>query len=401
MLPAFVECLILVGIHSYLGLHVIRRKVIFVDLALAQVAALGTTVGFLFGILPGTFGSNVFSFIFAILGAAIFSITRMKNEKVPQEAIIGLVYAIAASVSILVIDRAPQGAEHIKDMMTGSILWVKWDSIVEAGLVYLLIGIFHYKYRDRFIAISDNPLEAYQRGISVRWWDFWFYVSFGVVITHSVNTAGVLLVFVFLVAPAIIVTMLVDSWKWQLILGWIIGLFVSFTGLLISYLLDLPSGPAVVAFYGITILLIALVLAVKKSPNPGREIMRIAFGLVFLIGFIIGLGQLAQLKWLKDEHLISGFHLFSHEHEEHQSELLPPAAGKEIYTPEIVDSLLQAHPELKKEILKKAILEAEGFWQLQQIMMKAGIDGEISPDMSAAELDSVRRKLILKVEEMK
>ena len=125
MAPAFFECLVLVGIHSYLGLHVIRRKVIFVDLALAQIAALGTTVGFLFGILPDSMGAYWFSLLFTFLGAAVFSISRFRHEKIPQEAIIGLTYAIAASVNILVIDKAPNGAEHIKEVLTGSILWVK------------------------------------------------------------------------------------------------------------------------------------------------------------------------------------------------------------------------------------------------------------------------------------
>jgi zinc/manganese transport system permease protein len=203
MAPAFFECLILVGIHSYLGLHVLRRKVIFVDLALAQIAALGTTVGFLFGVMPGTTGAYWFSLSFAFIGAAVFSISRIRHEKIPQEAVIGLAYAIAASIAILVIDKAPHGAEHIKEILTGSILWVKWSTIFNAAIVYSLVGVFHYIYKDRFILISENPEEAYKQGISVRFWDFLFYVSFGIVITHSVGTAGVLLVFVFLVVPAI------------------------------------------------------------------------------------------------------------------------------------------------------------------------------------------------------
>ena len=148
MAPAFFECLILVGIHSYLGIHVIKRKVIFVDLALAQVAALGTTLGFLFGIMPGTTGAYWFSLGFAILGAAIFSLSRFRHEKIPQEAIIGLVYALAAAIAILVIDKAPHGAEHIKELLTGSILWVKWKTIFHAALVYAGVGLFHFIFRE-------------------------------------------------------------------------------------------------------------------------------------------------------------------------------------------------------------------------------------------------------------
>ncbi len=288
MAPAFFECLILVGIHSYLGIHVIKRKVIFVDLALAQVAALGTTVGFLFGILPDSAGAYWFSLGFAILGAAIFSLSRFRNEKIPQEAVIGLVYAVVAAVAILVIDRAPHGAEHIKELLTGSILWVKWSTIGQAALVYSGVGIFHYIFREKFLLISNNPGEAYRRGINVRFWDFLFYVSFGIVITHSVGTAGVLLVFVFLVVPAITSIMITDVlWK-QLTIGWSMGLIVSVIGLYISYIADLPSGPTVVALYGLTLLAVALALYIIRSENRKRAVSNLIFGI--LISAVIALG---------------------------------------------------------------------------------------------------------------
>jgi len=283
MAPAFFECLILVGIHSYLGLHVIKRKVIFVDLALAQVAALGTTVGFLFGIMPGTSGAYWFSLGFAMIGAAIFSLSRLRNEKIPQEAVIGLVYALAAAIAILVIDKAPHGAEHIKELLTGSILWVKWSTILHAAIVYAAVGLFHFIFRDKFLLISNHPEKAYQQGVSVRFWDFLFYVTFGIVITHSVGTAGVLLVFVFLVVPAITSIMITDVlWK-QLAIGWTMGLLVSVLGLYISYIADLPSGPTVVAFYGVVLLLVALTLYVIKSPSKGRALARIAIGVLVTI----------------------------------------------------------------------------------------------------------------------
>ena len=280
MAPAFFECLILVGIHSYLGLHVIKRKVIFVDLALAQVAALGTTVGFLFGILPGTTGAYWFSLGFAMIGAAVFSLSRFRNEKIPQEAVIGLVYALAAAIAILVIDKAPHGAEHIKELLTGSILWIKWNTILHAAIVYAAVGLFHFIFRDKFLLISNHPEKAYEQGISVRFWDFLFYVTFGIVITHSVGTAGVLLVFVFLVVPAITSIMITDVlWK-QLLIGWSMGLIVSVAGLYISYIADLPSGPTVVAFYGLILLLIALVLFVVRASDKKRAIGKIVLGII-------------------------------------------------------------------------------------------------------------------------
>ena len=288
MAPAFFECLILVGIHSYLGLHVIRRKVIFVDLALAQIAALGTTVGFLFGVMPGSGGSYWFSLSFAILGAAIFSLFRFRNEKIPQAAIIGLTYAIAASIAILVIDRAPHGAEHIKELLTGSILWVKWSTIAYAAVVYLAVGIFHYIFRDKFILISENPEAAYESGISVRFWDFLFYISFGIVITHSVGTAGVLLVFVFLVVPAVISIMITDVlWK-QLLIGWGMGLMVSVAGLYVSYYADLPSGPTVVTSYGFLLIIVAITLYIIRAKNRRTALKNLILGvIVFTVIFTV------------------------------------------------------------------------------------------------------------------
>ncbi len=301
MAPAFFECLILVGIHSYLGLHVIRRKVIFVDLALAQIAALGTTVGFLFGIMPGSTGAYWFSLTFTFIGAAVFSIARFKNEKIPQEAIIGLTYAIAAAISILVIDKAPHGAEHIKEILTGSILWVKWKTIAEAAIVYSLVGIFHFVFRKKFLLISENPEKAEASGMNVRFWDFLFYVSFGIVITHSVGTAGVLLVFVFLVVPAITSMMLTDVlWK-QLVIGWTMGVFVTVTGLYISYVADLPSGPTVVAFYGAVLTVVAVVIYFLRAESRKKAVTNIGLGLGVTILVVWGISLMGKAFHSEDE----------------------------------------------------------------------------------------------------
>ena len=277
MLPAFCECLVLVGIHSYLGLHVIRRKVIFVDLALAQVAALGTTVGFLFGMAPDSVAAFIFSVLFTFMAAAVFSVARLENEKVPQEAIIGLVYAIAAAVVILVIDRAPHGAEHIKEVMTGAILWVQWESIIFAAVVYGLIGVIHFIFADKFLLITRSPEKAYEKGMRVRLWDFFFYMTFGVVISISVRTAGVLLVFVFLVVPAITATLITDRLKWQLIIGWTMGVVVTVIGLGISYWADMPSGPTVVSFYGAMLVVASVALYLGRRRSL-KGLLRVALG---------------------------------------------------------------------------------------------------------------------------
>ena len=310
----FLECLVLVGIHSYLGIHVIKRKVIFVDLALAQIAALGTIVAFLFGLQPHTTGAYVFSLLFTFLGAAVFSLTRLRQEKIPQEAVIGLVYALAAAVGILIIDRAPHGAEHIKEVLTGSILWVKWQTVLIAAVAYTAVGIFHYIFRDRFLLISNDPEEAYRRGIPVRLWDFFFYMSFGLVITLSVNTAGVLLVFVFLVAPAILAILVTDRLLYQLLIGWGVGTVVSFIGLAGSYAFDFPSGPMVVSVYGAALLLAALIIYVARAKGRLRALLNIGLGTVIVTLIVVGFSFMGHrlFDWQGD-----GGAAISHAHGHH------------------------------------------------------------------------------------
>ncbi|HUU03473.1 MAG TPA: iron chelate uptake ABC transporter family permease subunit [Myxococcota bacterium] len=289
MLRAFLECLILVGIHAYLGLHVIRRKVIFVDLALAQVAALGTTVGFLFNMAPDSTAALLFSMLFTFVAAALFAITRTRRDRVPQEAIIGVVFAIAAAVIILVVDRAPHGAEHIKEVMTGAILWVRWDAIILAACTYSVVGLFHYIFRKPILAISEDPDKAKADGIRLWVWDFWFYLSFGLVISISVRTAGVLLVFVFLVVPAIIASLITSRLLYQLLVGWGMGFLVTVLGLGTSYLADMPAGPSVVAFYGIVLGLAALIIHVVRAGDRRRALVRVTVGTLValaIVGFV-------------------------------------------------------------------------------------------------------------------
>ena len=283
------ECLVLVGIHSYLGLHVLRRQVIFVDLALAQIAALGTTIAFLFQIDPLSKGAYVFSLVATVLGAALFSLTRFRQEKIPQEAVIGLVYALASSVGILIVARAPHGAEHIQQILTGQLLWVKGNEVAAAAVVYALVGVFHFVFRHKFMAISHDPEQARADGINVRLWDFLFYVSFGLVITHSVRTAGVLLVFVFLVVPAILGVLITSRLSLQLLIGWGVGLLVSVGGLALSYRTDMATGPTVVSLYGAVLLAVSVFLWVLRSRRGRlRSVGALVLGLVVLVAVAAG-----------------------------------------------------------------------------------------------------------------
>ncbi len=268
LLPAFFECVVLVGIHAYLGIHVIKRQIIFVDLALAQIAALGALAAYLFGVQPHTWGSYLFSLGMATIGAAVFAVCRFRDSKIPQEAVIGLVYAIAAAMAILLIDKAPHGAEQLKDILTGSILWVKWQSIATAAVVYSVVGLIHFVFRDRFFLISTDPEAARQKGLNVRAWDFLFFFLFGVVITLSVDVAGVLIVFVFLVAPAIMAISITDRLSSQLLIGWGLGLLVTILGLFASYVWDLPTGPAIIGCYAVVVVVLSGLLHILRAGRP-------------------------------------------------------------------------------------------------------------------------------------
>jgi zinc/manganese transport system permease protein len=259
----FAACLILVAILGYFGLHVLLRGVIFVDLALAQIAAMGAVVAFIFGHQPGSKASFTFSLAAALLGAAIFSWSRSRRGKVPQEAIIGITYVVASAATILIADRAPEGAEHIKELLAGAIVWVTWPTVVKDLLVFIAVGLLHVRFRRRFRRISEDPEEAFAAGLKVRWWDFLFYASFGLVITLAVEIGGVLMVFTYLVAPAIIALAWSDRWPARMVIAWTVGTLASAFGLFASYTWDLPSGPAIVCVLGALLVLFAAWRAVR------------------------------------------------------------------------------------------------------------------------------------------
>ncbi len=258
MLP-FLACLILTGIHAYLGLHVIERQVIFVDLALAQIAALGASLSLIFGQGMDSAHSYWISLGFTIAGAAVFSLTRFKKQRIPQEAIIGIVYAVSAAALVMVLSRSGEGDEHIRQALVGNVLLVGWPEVLKIFVIYAVIGLFHFAYRKNFLLISQNADEAYRKGLNIRFWDFLFYVSFGVVVTSSVKIAGVLLVFSFLVVPAACAVLFARSVKNKLILGWTIGFLASVLGMAVSYYWDFPTGASVVCVFGVILLFLGLV----------------------------------------------------------------------------------------------------------------------------------------------
>jgi zinc/manganese transport system permease protein len=260
LLPAFVASLILTGIHAYLGVHVVERGVIFVDLSLAQIAALGSTVAYLIGYDLHSGTAYLFSLGFTFLGAAIFALSRVhRKTRIPQEAVIGIVYAVSAAVAILAMSKATQETEHLKEMLVGNILSVTWPELAKTAVLYALVGVFHYIFRKNFLAISMDEVEAERRGLNVRFWDFLFYVSFGFVVTSSVAVAGVLLVFCFLIVPSVAAMLFSERLSVRLAIGWSLGALVSAGGVALSFVLDLPTGATIVATFGVALFLLAAI----------------------------------------------------------------------------------------------------------------------------------------------
>src|SRR5213592_4098040 len=249
----FVASLILSGIHAYLGVHVVERGVIFVDLSLAQIAALGGTIAIFLPISGGDPHAPVvywISLAFTFIGAFLFSMLRVKRARIPQEAIIGICYAVASAAAILAMSKATSESEHLKDMLVGNILAVSWSEVGKTAALYGAIGLFHYIFRHKFLTISMDPQRAEREGISIRLWDFLFYASFGFVVTSSVAIAGVLLVFCYLIVPSVAAMLYADSIGKRLAIGWTMGTVVSALGVYLSLMLDLPTGATIVCTFG-------------------------------------------------------------------------------------------------------------------------------------------------------
>ncbi len=300
----FLACLVLTGIHAWLGLHVLARGVIFVDLALAQVAALGLTVALLAGHAPGSAAAYWYALTFAVGGGLLFAVTRVRRAPLPQEAIIGIVYAVSAALTVLVVDRAPQGAERIKQLLVGSILTVTGGDVAALAALYAVIGGVHWLVRRPLAAISFGRAEA--GGARAVAWDALFYGSFALVVTSSVRVAGVLLVFSYLVVPAAIAALLVRGVGARLAVSWAVGALVSATGLVASYRWDLPTGAAVVAAFGAALAATAAALgagaATRAVRARGLSALRpgalAAAALVALAGALLALFPAMDHPWL-------------------------------------------------------------------------------------------------------
>ncbi|MSO82330.1 MAG: metal ABC transporter permease [Acidobacteria bacterium] len=257
--PAIAASLIIAGIHAYLGLHVVERGVIFVDLSLAQIASLGAAIAVWQGY--DAHGPAIYwmGLGFTLIGALIFAAIKGHEARIPKEAFIGISYAVASAAVILTLSQATGEAEHLRDMLVGNILSVQWPEVWLTGAIYLVIGLFHYVFRKRFLEISMDPRAVAARGISVRFWDFLFYASFGFVVTRSVAIAGVLLVFCYLIVPSVGGMLYSARIGPRLAIGWVMGTVVSMLGMHFSVQFDLPTGATIVCTFGLVLMVMAAV----------------------------------------------------------------------------------------------------------------------------------------------
>ncbi len=261
-----IACLLLPGILVYYGLHIIRREVIFVDLALAQVATLGTCVCMYLGHEPDDPHNYFWSLGFTLAGALLFTFTRStKHARVPQEALIGIIYVVAAAAGILLLSKSPHGKEELQRTLVGDLLTVDAPQIWKTAGLYAGIAVVHLIFRKQFIALSFDEERAEQGGLNVRFWDFLFYALFGLIVTSFVQVGGVLMVFSYLIVPAACGTYLASSLGARLVIGWCVATLASAGGLYASYQLDVPTGAAIVCALGVALLLAAVGTKFRKA----------------------------------------------------------------------------------------------------------------------------------------
>lgn len=255
MMWPLLACLLLPGILVYMGLHIVRREIIFVDLALAQVAAFGICLAILLGHDARDWQTIAWSAGFTFIGAAVLTLTRPGGKNVPQEAFIGIVYVVAAAAGLLLLSSSPEGNEELRRTLVGEILLVRPGEVMRTFGLFVAVGIVHYIFRHQFLLLSFEPDHGKARGLRIWWWDFFFYILFGIVVTSFVRMAGVLLVFSYLIIPAVCGRLYANSLRWQLITGYAVATLAGVGGLYGSYRLDLPTGAAIVCALGMALVI--------------------------------------------------------------------------------------------------------------------------------------------------
>jgi len=257
--------ILLAAILSYFGNHILSRGIIFIDIAVAQIAALGTMIGLLLGFAEESVNVQLISYLFTLIIISVFALTKFRKQIIPQEAIIGIIYCIALGLAMLLAEKIPGGSNFISKTITGNILWVTWEKVLNCFILFVIIGVIHLFFRKQFIQISDTKNGMPYSPGKTRVYELLFYISFSVVIVKSVPVGGVFLVFTLLIAPSVAATLFTQNWMKRFLWSWIIGVLGSVIGMYISYTLNISNGPAIVTLLGTVVFLLAFgKLAARK-----------------------------------------------------------------------------------------------------------------------------------------
>jgi len=272
MLAPFVACLLLIFIMVYFGIHVIEREIIFIDIALAQIAALGSSVSLVLNVLNIGHQHNVhehdsrtlMAYLFCLMAAGIFTLLKNKQIKIPLEAIIGIAYAVATTGTVIILDKGAGSDVHVHDMLAGTILWVSWHQVIRLLFVVLAIGGFHYLFRKKFQAVT-SAYQGKETNISnPGFWDFMFYFTFGIVIVEAVSVGGILTIFAFLIIPSSISALFSTRWSDRILIGLLVGGVATILGLYLSWVMDIPCSPAIILFLAVCLIISLLIKALAK-----------------------------------------------------------------------------------------------------------------------------------------
>lgn len=258
-------CVLFTGILSYFGNHILSRGIIFIDIALAQIAALGAMIGILIGYAEGSGQVQFISLVFTIIIISIFALTKFKKQIIPQEAIIGIIYGLGLGLAMLLAEKIPGGSNYITKTITGNILWVTWSDVLTHLVIFIVIGIVHLFFYKSFIKISSSGQDLPYSVNKVRMYELIFYITFGIVIVMAVPIAGIFLVFIQLIAPTAAITLFTNNWKKRFIGSWIIGIVGSVVGMYISYIFNVSNGPAIVCLLGILVFILVVVKLIMQK----------------------------------------------------------------------------------------------------------------------------------------
>ena len=246
----FTACLLLVGILSYFGNHILSRGIIFIDIAVAQVAALGTMIGILVGLVDGSLQASLFSLFFTVVILGVFAISKFEHKEISQEVIIGIIYGLSLAIALLLVEVTPGGSNFVQKSLTGAILWVTWTDVLIMLIIFAIIGFIHIFFAKRFIEISVGNKGNFSKS-QLKMLDLLFYVTFGFVVVKAVDIGGIFVIFTYLIAPASIGTIISTKWSSRLGIAWLMGFIGSVVGICISYTYNFPNGPTIVVVLGI------------------------------------------------------------------------------------------------------------------------------------------------------